>query len=91
MAEYSGFFNAQLVNEKYDRVYDAGNFAEYFSTFIGDGVFAEPSNQLKVVPKSGLTVTLKAGKAFIEGYWYKLMKIWILNCLQIQQVILSMI
>ena len=72
MAEYSGFFNAQLVNEKYDRVYDAGNFAEYFSTFIGDGVFAEPSNQLKVVPKSGLTVTLKAGKAFIEGYWYKL-------------------
>ena len=72
MAEYSGFFNAQLVNEKYDRVYDAGNFAEYFSMFIGDGVFAEPSNQLKVVPKSGLTVTLKAGKAFIEGYWYKL-------------------
>ena len=72
MAEYSGFFNAQLVNETYDRVYDAGNFAEYFSTFISDGVFAEPSNQLKVVPKSGLTVTLKAGKAFIEGYWYKL-------------------
>lgn len=72
MSEYSGFFNAQLVNDTYDRVYDAGDFSGYFSTFIGDGVFADPSNQLKIVPKSGLTVTLKAGKAFIEGYWYKL-------------------
>lgn len=72
MAEKSGFFNALESGGAYDRVYDANDFAEYFALFIGNGVFADPMNQLKVVPKSGLTVTLKKGNAFIDGYWYKL-------------------
>lgn len=73
MAEKSGFFNSQEVGSgKYDRVYDAEDFAQYFATFIGNGVFVNPSDQLKVIPKSGLTVTVKAGKAFIDGYWYEL-------------------
>ena len=72
MAETSGFFNALESGGTYDRVYDANDFAEYFALFIGNGVFADPMNQLKVVPKSGLTVTLKKGNAFIDGYWYKL-------------------
>lgn len=72
MAEKSGFFNALESGGAYDRVYDANDFAEYFALFIGNGVFADPINQLKVVPKSGLTVTLKKGNAFIDGYWYKL-------------------
>lgn len=70
--EHSGFFNAQETNGTYDRTYDANDFAEYFSLFIGSGVFINPINQLKVVPKSGLTVTLKHGSAFIDGYWYRL-------------------
>lgn len=70
--EYSGFFNAQESGGTYDRVYDASDFAEYFALFIGNGVFVNPMNQLKVVPKDGLTVTLKKGNAFIDGYWYKL-------------------
>lgn len=72
MSQKSGFFDAQLIGEQYDRVYEADDFAKYFSLFIGNGVFIDPINQLKVVPKSGLTVTLKAGNAFIDGFWYSL-------------------
>ena len=72
MAEYSGFFNAQGTEGNYDRVYNASDFASYFALFIKDGVFIDPADQLKVIPKTGLTVTLKAGRAFIEGYWYRL-------------------
>lgn len=73
MAEYSGFFNANEAEDGvYDRVYNAEDFAQYFALFVGSGVFVNPANQLKVVPKTGLTVTVKAGKAFIDGYWYVL-------------------
>ncbi len=72
MAEQSGFFNAREVGGQYDRVYDSSDFANYFSKFISDGVFINPTNQLKVVAKSGLTITVRKGSAFIEGYWYTL-------------------
>lgn len=72
MAENSGFFNAVESAGVYDRVYDASDFATLFKLFMTNGVFANPSNQLQVVAKSGLTVTVKAGYAFIEGYWYEL-------------------
>lgn len=73
MSEKSGFFNATETSEGvYDKVYDAEDFAQYFALFVGNGVFLNPSNQLKVEPKTGLTVTVKAGKAFIDGYWYEL-------------------
>ena len=72
MAEKSGFFNALESGGVYDRTYDASDFADYFSKFIGNGVFINPADQLKVVAKSGLTVTVKKGSAFIDGYWYEL-------------------
>lgn len=72
MAENCGFFNAVESGGTYDRTYDATDFAKFFRTFASDGVFIEPTDQLKVVPKSGMTVTLKAGNAYIEGYWYEL-------------------
>ncbi len=64
MAIRSGFFNS--VNG--DRKYDARRFAEYFATFIGNGVFPNPSNNLQVVSNNDMTVTIKAGKAWINGY-----------------------
>lgn len=70
MSEKSGFFNAKSVDGTYDRVYDAYDFADYFATFIGNGVFADPSNQLKVYASSGLNVSVKPGKAFIKGHYY---------------------
>lgn len=72
MAEQSGFFNALESGGVYDRTYDASDFANYFAMFIGTGVFVNPTNNLQVVAKSGLTVTVKKGNAFIDGYWYEL-------------------
>lgn len=71
--ESSGFFESEYdaVSDTYDRDYYAYEFARYFALFIGNGVFANPVNQLKVVAaSSGLKVILKEGWAFINGYWY---------------------
>lgn len=73
MAQESGFFNAVQSGGVYDRTYNAADFADYFSSFIGNGVFLNAnSDGLKVVAKTGLTVTVKAGRAFIDGYYYHL-------------------
>ena len=64
--EKSSFFNS--VSR--DRVYRAEEWAEYFASFIGNGVFPVPSNNLQVVAGSGMVVTVKAGKAWINGYFY---------------------
>lgn len=72
MAEYSGFFNAELdSNNQYDRTYAAEQFAQYFSAFIGNGVYITPSTQLKVVPVGNeLAIYVSIGKAYINGYFY---------------------
>ena len=81
MAETSGFFQAMwddnLMNpttEEYtgwwDRSYIAKDFMEYFSLFVGNGVFASPTNQLKVVPGVGRSIVVSTGWAFINGGWY---------------------
>lgn len=72
MAETSGFFEAELNEEtgQWDREYFAYQFASYFKLFFGNGVFGSPTNQLKVLAGDGLKVIVKAGWAFIEGYWY---------------------
>lgn len=77
MAEKSGFFNAREAEDgTYDREYDAEQFAEYFANFISNGVYANPANQLKVVFNDStdkpFTVTVRNGKAYIDGYWYEL-------------------
>ena len=66
MATRSGFFNS--IND--DRLYSATEFAEYFATFIGSGVFPTPLNGLQVVPDEGNNILIKAGKAWINGYYF---------------------
>lgn len=71
MSENSGFFNAQLVDGEPDRAYEASHFAAYYATLIDNGVFANPATNLQVVAgANALEVIVKAGKAFIQGYWY---------------------
>ena len=74
MAETSGFFNAELVNNEPDRSYEATDFANYYANLIGNGVFANPTNQLQVYADTENTnsVKVKSGNAYINGYWYKL-------------------
>lgn len=70
--EKCSFFNAELVDGEYDRVYLAEDYARYFSSFIGNGVFPNPSNNLRVVASGeNMKVTVKAGKAWINGYYYE--------------------
>lgn len=64
MAIRSGFFNS--VNG--DRKYDASRFAEYFASFIGNGVFPNPSDCLQVISNNDMTITVRPGKAWINGY-----------------------
>lgn len=71
MSENSGFFNAQLVEGKPDRTYEASHFAAYYASLIASGVFTDPATNLQVVAgTNALEVIVKAGKAFIQGYWY---------------------
>lgn len=75
MAETSGFFNAEMIEEDgstaYDRIYYADQFAYYFSKFISNGVYINPATQLKVTSKGELKLNVAVGDAFVNGYWYK--------------------
>lgn len=71
MERYS-FFDAVQTGSVYDRTYASADFAEYFSSFIGNGVFVEQSDSLMVQPSSGLNIKVQVGKAWINGYFYSL-------------------
>lgn len=61
----SGFFNS--ING--DRKYDARWFAEYFASFIGNGVFPNPSTNLQVIESTNMQTVVKSGKGWINGYY----------------------
>ena len=74
MAQRYGLFDSTEIVESLDG-YPRGNraetadfFAKYFSNFISNGVFAKPSTNFMVLSNNGLTVTVKAGCCFINGY-----------------------
>lgn len=73
MAEFSGFFNAKIVNDAYDREYHADDFAEYFANFVGNGVFEDNLGELMVSQNDVADMGIKvlSGQAFINGYRYK--------------------
>lgn len=62
----SSFFNS--ING--DRKYKAEEWADYFASFIGNGVFPNPSTNLMVEANTGMAVTVKTGKVFINGYFF---------------------
>lgn len=66
MAEISGFFNSHQG----DRQYYVSFLAEYFASFVGNGVFFG-GNYLKVEPFGGnMDIQILEGKGFINGYYY---------------------
>jgi len=53
-----------------DRRYRAEDWAGYFRSFIGNGVFPLPSNGLQVIAGIGTQAIVRAGQGFINGYFY---------------------
>ena len=53
-----------------DRVYQSEEFADYFRSFITDGIF-NGGSQLKVTPTgSGMAVNVDLGRAWVQGYLF---------------------
>lgn len=82
MSQQSGFFEARwdetIVNPQtgtlgdWDLKYFYNQFADYFAKFFGNGVYYNPDNNLKVLATGAMSVAVKAGWAFINGFWYHL-------------------
>lgn len=75
MSITSGFFDAvETSSGVYDRVYDAADFAHYFSLFIGNGVYPDPSTGLQVKANTtpNMGVSISAGNGWINGYYITL-------------------
>lgn len=65
--EKCSFFNSVSG----DRKYKAEDWAGYFASFIGNGVFPVPSTGLQAVAGEAMTVNLYAGSAWVNGYFYR--------------------
>ena len=73
MGEYSSFFNSVVDGAGiYDREYSAEDFAEYFASFVGNGVYAGSASQLQVLAVGdNMSVSVQTGSAWINGYYYR--------------------
>lgn len=67
MAEISGFHGSKNG----DRRYKADFWARFLGSFIGNGVYPNPSTNLQVIANGDMTVTVKAGKAWVNGVFYE--------------------
>lgn len=79
MALKGYFFDADLVEGKYDREYTAGDFTKYLNKIVGSGVFPNPSTNLQVKAGQGMRVIVQAGEAFIDGHKIVLEEDMVLN------------
>lgn len=71
MAEQSSFFNATMQNGIPDRIYKSEDFARFFGTLIGNGIFPQPASGLQVKAlNNDMSVTLLPGQGWINGYLY---------------------
>lgn len=64
-------FDSVLVDGKYDRAYKAEDWAWYFATFIGNGIFPKPSDGLQVTAYNKMEIKVNIGYAFINGYAFR--------------------
>lgn len=70
----SGFFNSEIIGYDaenmpvFDRAEEASFFAKYFSQFISNGVFPNPSTNMQVLATTGMNVKVGIGTCYINGY-----------------------
>jgi len=65
----SGFFNAIITDNDYDRKYNANDYCDNLAVVISNGVLRSINDDLKVTA-SGLTVSVGVGRAWINGHYY---------------------
>ena len=54
-----------------DEAYGPDDFTNYFRDFYSNGIKAEDTSYFAVKEKSGLTLTVKKGIAYIDGHFYR--------------------
>lgn len=70
----SGFFNSEIIDYDaegmpiFDRAEEASFFAKYFSQFISNGVFPNPSTNMQVLATQDMNIKIDIGVCFINGY-----------------------
>lgn len=71
--ERFSFFDAEEVAEgEFDRTYNSQDVADYFASFIGNGVYPNPANQLMVSASgSSRDLIVSEGKGWINGRFYE--------------------
>lgn len=52
----------------FDRAEEASFFAKYFSQFISNGVFPNPSTNMQVLANEGMNIQVDTGVCYINGY-----------------------
>ncbi len=70
MAQKSGFFNALLQAGVYDRQYNADDYCDNLAVIISNGVLRSEADDLRVTA-NGLNLTVNAGRAWINGHYYR--------------------
>lgn len=75
MSIQCGLFDSTEITET-EQGYPRGNkaqtaafFARYFASFIRSGVYRNPSTSFQVLTSSGMSVEVRPGSAFIQGYF----------------------
>lgn len=70
----SGFFNSEIIGYDaenmpvFDRAEEASFFAKYFSQFISNGVFPNPSTNMQVLATEGMNIKVDIGTCYVNGY-----------------------
>ena len=71
----SGFFNSEITGYDgegmpiFDRAEDAEFYAEYFNSFIGNGMFPNPSTNFQALAGGSMKLNIQPGKCWINGYF----------------------
>lgn len=70
----SGFFNSEIIGYDaenmpvFDRAEEASFFAKYFSQFISNGVFPNPSTNMQVLATTGMNIKVGIGTCYVNGH-----------------------
>lgn len=70
MAEKYMFFDS--IDGEDERFYTADEFADYFRQFISNGIFNGGENLKVIADEIDMSIKIKEGYAWIEGYLYKI-------------------